>query len=853
MEKIRLTKINNVQLVKKGELHNGTLHLTNHHIIFHTSSFELWVGYTLLYSVELVKPPKRLRRDIHLQGQTDPQCDLATDKHAFSTDQSLEPRSKHTSPRDTLDNVDAEVNEDDAVSTTSTNTTSEGVDADWSTGIMKIRCNDFTSMMLICPTAKETCQLFVTIRDLTCRDKVDQLYAFSYQPYPALRTTLDGWNIYDPYKEFARMGVGRGLGKNWRFTNLNREHKLSPTYPSVLVVPKRITDTTLSYASQYRSKQRLPVLSYWYEPANVSITRCSQPMVGIKQARSIQDEKLVEAIASTSQSESGLPGYQGLAKHIIIDARPTTNAMANIAIGAGTENMDNYRHYRKLYLGIDNIHVVRASLKGIMDTLPSNGASKNSRKARRAHKEWNRHIASIIKGSREIVEAVGAGQHVVVHCSDGWDRTAQLTSLSQMCLDPYYRTIEGFAVLVEKEWISFGHQFTLRNGLLNQTHKFRVRASSRRKKYASELNQADQHVVTGREGGDSKESISLKDDNTKEGIGSSSIGGGGGGGGGFFGSLASTTGIDFSKKSSAFGSFASRTFRSVQSHISSAISNVGGDEESENEFDRHLLNHDNINRRFGLPSKSKFESESSPIFHQFLDCVFQTWIQFPDKFEFNERYLLDLHYHLYSCQFGTFIGNNQAERSRMGISQRSYSIWAWLFENKDRYINPLWQDTWSLGKGDVQAIKKSDMIIPDAKFIQSWNTLFHCGEPSVGIRPLGGSIPLDCVQSKESCPEDTTNIKLDGIPSNLHHNSNYAQSGLSEKDQPSIASALESLEKLDLAHSQESSTKTSQAISDKSPSIKRDEHGTNDSERGGLPPVDIDSGHFLSLNPWNDH
>ena len=38
------------------------------------------------------------------------------------------------------------------------------------------------------------------------------------------------------------------------------------------------------------------------------------------------------------------------------------------------------------------------------------------------------------------------GTSVLVHCSDGWDRTAQTCSLATLMIDPFYRTLHGFMV-----------------------------------------------------------------------------------------------------------------------------------------------------------------------------------------------------------------------------------------------------------------------------------------------------------------------------------------------------------------------------------------------------------------------
>lgn len=42
-----------------------------------------------------------------------------------------------------------------------------------------------------------------------------------------------------------------------------------------------------------------------------------------------------------------------------------------------------------------------------------------------------------------------------------------------LLLDPYYRTIRGFAILIEKEWLSYGHMVATRNRTTGSTRAAR--------------------------------------------------------------------------------------------------------------------------------------------------------------------------------------------------------------------------------------------------------------------------------------------------------------------------------------------------------------------------------------------
>ncbi|XP_042335721.1 myotubularin-related protein 1 isoform X2 [Sceloporus undulatus] len=362
-------------------------------------------------------------------------------------------------------------------------------------------------------------------------------FAFSYKE----KFPTNGWKVYDPIAEYKRQGLPN---ESWKISKINSTYEFCDTYPAILVVPTSVKDDDLSRVAAFRAKGRVPVLSWIHPESQATITRCSQPLVGPNDKRCKEDEKYLQTIMDANAQSHKL---------FIFDARQNSVADANKAKGGGYESESAYPNVELVFLEIPNIHVMRESLRKLKEIVyPTIDESRWLSNVESTH--WLEYIRMLLAGAVRIADKIESGKtSVVVHCSDGWDRTAQLTSLAMLMLDGHYRTIKGFEALLEKEWMSFGHRFAMRVGHGDNDHA---------------------------------------------------------------------------------------------------------------------------------------DADRSPIFLQFIDCVWQMTKQFPAAFEFNELFLITILDHLYSCLFGTFLYNSEHQRVKEEISTRTISLWSYVNSQLDEFSNP---------------------------------------------------------------------------------------------------------------------------------------------------------------------
>lgn len=348
--------------------------------------------------------------------------------------------------------------------------------------------------------------------------------------------------------DFIRLGFN---AQNWRISNANKNFELCETYPPSVIVPKAVTDEELRSASEGRFLSRFPVAVWRCKEKDTVLLRSSQPRVGLFSYRYAQDERILDCVWNA------MPEGLRCSRVLIIDARSYAAAWANRAKGGGFESDEYYKHTEIKYLGLPNIHNIRYSfhqLRALLAAPRDQVAFLQSLQTT----QWLHYLTSLLESAHECVRALhDEGRSVLVHCSDGWDRTTQIISLAKLMADPYYRTIEGFKCLIRRDWIDFGHKFGDRTGLRNSD-----------------------------------------------------------------------------------------------------------------------------------------PNERSPVFLQWLDCVYQLHCQFPTAFEFTTSYLTKLAQHCYSGLFGTFLWNSLSERRNMrkDCNGETLSVWSYLNGSNRQFVNVVYEE-----------------------------------------------------------------------------------------------------------------------------------------------------------------
>ncbi|TDH65573.1 hypothetical protein CCR75_006711 [Bremia lactucae] len=306
--------------------------------------------------------------------------------------------------------------------------------------------------------------------NLTMPRERSGMFAIAYS-ISSVSSKLNGWNLFVDEREFQRQIGGDTAVSPFLKYYKNDRGNICKTYPSLLLLPASMNSVTLAKVANSRAKNRLPVITYYHRRNRCVLTRSSQPLLGnlLSGTSNVSDQlllgvyrRLPDIILNQSQSsQSSRPIY-------IFDARKPKASTGNRLMGkGGVETPQDYPGAVIHHLNIANMYRMQSSFLGLLKLHLPGSVDDTDRTwlSSVESTKWLDHVRLVLDGALKIARVLELeGASVLVHCSDGWDRTAQLCALAQLMIDPFYRTIRGFAILVEKDWLAFGHKFAERLG-----------------------------------------------------------------------------------------------------------------------------------------------------------------------------------------------------------------------------------------------------------------------------------------------------------------------------------------------------------------------------------------------------
>ncbi|KAF9900182.1 Myotubularin- protein 3 [Linnemannia zychae] len=362
-----------------------------------------------------------------------------------------------------------------------------------------------------------------------------------------------------------------------------------------------------------------------------------------------------------------------------MDARHFTSAVGNGFSGGGRENPDHYPNASISYMSLGNIHDIASSHKALLKAVSTQADSPNWYSVIEST-GWLTHVASVLKSAAGRDGVVGKmleeNSSVLVHCTDGWDRTTQLVSLAQIIMDPYYRTVHGFRVLIEKEWISCGHPFHSRTEAVPSQKKSNV---STMEEGSAESWKSDSNAIHSSPNG-AKESLSYSRK--------------------WFNRVYGEQDSRLDPKPIPPFSYhmdIPQQHQQEQKSKHESASSYANYPPTES-MNSHQARGPPAFQEQAAPQQRQTTStpvnsqmvplSPSPVFLLFLTCVHHIVQQYPDQFEFNDYLLLVLARAASGFSpFGDFLFNSERERAQERLRERSPSVWKWIQRNRGWFTN----------------------------------------------------------------------------------------------------------------------------------------------------------------------
>lgn len=323
-------------------------------------------------------------------------------------------------------------------------------------------------------------------------------------------------------KDYERLGLGgitKILSSPWRLSMANFHYSVCRSYPAIVVVPSPIKDDVLLKVAKNHRLSRFPVAVWRHRKTKGTLLRSGtinkslltavlktglggQQTQGYHSANITDDEKFFTEIVSATH----LYTLKGKHQTVSAGAAPSMKAMSDdfASLFDGAEqsrhiasDMDEVKQWEPAHLYIftdkasskgtkmessNRVVVVNVEIHDVTQVktsfsklvkvcCPSSSNIEKSFFGLFEESKWLSQISSLLQVACSIVNLMDIqGSSCLVSFGDGSEVTSQVISLVQLLSDPYYRTIDGFKVLIEKDWLAFGYRFSHRgNHVLPQT------------------------------------------------------------------------------------------------------------------------------------------------------------------------------------------------------------------------------------------------------------------------------------------------------------------------------------------------------------------------------------------------